>query len=452
MPERWDHYDVIEWAATQPWSTGKVGMIGESYFAWTQWMAASLAPPHLACIVPFDGGADMYRDVAYHGGILTSGFPTGWHFTEIRGHYRIGRKGEDPTQGDWDLAWNVMQHQTVDDFWHDRNPDFKNIKCPVYSIGILHKVGIHLRGNLRGYEEVTAPKKLMLCHGDFEGDEVAIFESPEMRNNLLRWYDHWLKGNDTGIMDEPALNIFVRGQERYRREDDWPLARTEYTKLYLSGYKSGAVVSLNDGGLSWEAPTAAESSVTYSYPDPDWTGFSGVGTAVMDHGILNPCKKILTFTTPPFEKDTDVIGNIVLVLYASSDQLDTEFLCRIWDQLPDDVQAPGMPPAGRILTRGWLKASHAATKDEAKSKPYRPYYRHDKPEELVPGKVYKYEIEIWGTSNCFLEGHRLRLDLANGDSNALDFGGHYYGLKVGKDTIYFDKERPSHLVLPVIPS
>src|SRR4030042_5913385 len=119
----------------------------------------------------------------------------------------------------------------------------------------------------------------MLVHGDFEGDEVAIFESIEIRSWLLRWYDHWLKGNDTGMMDEPALNIFVRGQERYRREDDWPLARTEYTKLYLSGANSGAVVSLNDGGLSWEAPAAAESSVTYSYPDPDWTGFSGGGTA-----------------------------------------------------------------------------------------------------------------------------------------------------------------------------
>jgi hypothetical protein len=452
MEERWDHYDVIEWAATQPWSNGKVGMIGESYYAWTQWMAASLAPPHLACIAPFDGGADMYRDVAYHGGIFASGFPSSWHITELRGHYRVGRKAEDPTQGDWDLAWNVINHQTYDDFWKERNPDFKNIKCPVFSIGILHKVGIHLRGNLRGYEEVETPKKLMLCHGDFEGDEVAIFESLEVRNWLLRWYDHWLKGNDTGMMDEPALNIFVRGRERYRRENEWPLARTQYTKLYLSGAKSGAVVSLNDGSLGWEAPTVAEDFFTYSYPDPDWTGFSGVGTAVMERGILHPCKKILTFTTPPFEKDTEVIGNIVLVLYAASDQTDTEFLCRIWDQLPDEMQVPGMPPAGRILTRGWLKASHAATKDEALSKPYRPYYRHDKPQPIEPGKVYRHEIEIWGTSACFLKGHRLRLDLANGDSNALDFGGHYYGLKVGKDTIYFDKERPSHLILPVIPS
>ncbi len=103
MEERWDHYDVIEWAAEQPWSTGKVGMIGESYYAWTQWMAASLAPPHLACIVPFDGGADMYRDVAYHGGIFASGFPSSWHITELRGHYRVGRRPRIPLRetGTW---------------------------------------------------------------------------------------------------------------------------------------------------------------------------------------------------------------------------------------------------------------------------------------------------------------------------------------------------------------
>jgi predicted acyl esterase len=389
--EQNDFYDVVEWIASQPWCTGKVGMIGESYYAWTQWMAAAQAPPHLACVVPFDGGADMYRDVAYHGGIMATGFPAGWHITELRSHYRVGRVAENATQGDWDLGWNVINHQLMDDFWKVRNPDFSNIKCPVYSIGILHKVGIHLRGNIRGYEEVKTPKKLMLCHGDFEGDEVAIFESIQVRNQLLRWYDHWLKGNDTGIMDEPPVNIFVRGRELYRPENEWPLARTEYTKVYL------------------------------------------------------------TFTSDPLPEDTEVIGNTVLVLYASSDQPDAEFLVRIWDQFPDETQMPGMPPAGRILTRGWLKASHAFTKSEELSKPYRPYYLHDSPKPIEPGKIYKFEIEIWATSNCFLKGHRIRLDLANGDSNALDFGGHYYGLKVGKDTIYFDEDHPSHLVLPVVP-
>ena len=105
-----------------------------------------------------------------------------------------------------------------------------------------------------------------------------------------------------------------------------------------------------------------------------------------------------------------------------------------------------------MLTRGWLKASHACTKDEAKSLPYRPYYRHDEPKPIEPGKIYKFEIEVWATSCCFLKGHRLRVDLACYDSNAFDFGGHYYGLKVGSDTVYHDKDHPSHIVLPVIPA
>lgn len=449
--EQNDHYDVIEWIAQQPWCTGRVGMIGESYYAWTQWMAAATQPPHLACIAPFDGGADMYRDVAYHGGILATGFASGWAITELRGHYHVGRKGPDPNVMSWDLGWNIINHQTYDDFWKERNPDFSKIRCPVYSIGILHKVGLHLRGNVRGYEEVKVPKKLMLCHGDFEGDEVAIFESPEIRLGLLRWYDHWLKENDTGVMEAPPVTLFVRGAERYRLENEWPLARTQYTKFYLQPGPTGAAESLNDGGLSLTPPRRGKSSFEYAYPDPDWTGFSGVGTAVMEKGFVHPTKKILTFTSDPMKGDLEIAGSIVLKLFASSTEKDQEFLVRLWDQFPDSQQKPGvLPPMGRILTRGWLKASHRE-KDEKLSKSYRPYYKHTNPTPIDPGKIYEYDIEIWPTCNVFKKGHRIRLDLACGDSNALDFGGHYYGLKVGRDTIYHEKDHPSHLILPIIP-
>ena len=150
-----------------------------------------------------------------------------------------------------------MHHPTCDDFWKVRNPDFTKIQVPVYSIGILHKVGIHLRGNIRGYETVTTPKKLLLCHGDFEGDEMAIFNSREMQLLHLRWYDHWLKGNDTGFMEEDPVTVFVRNREIYRPEKDWPLPQTQYKNLYLAPGPSGGVASLNDGLLTWEAPTAA---------------------------------------------------------------------------------------------------------------------------------------------------------------------------------------------------
>ncbi len=450
--EQDDFYDVIEWTAAQPWCDGNVGMIGESYYAWSQWFAAATQPPHLMCIAPFDGGADMYRDINYHGGILAVGFPAIWYTSEMRGNHFLGPKP--PASPDicrWDMPWEVIHHPRLDEFWKTRVSDLTKIQCPVFSIGILHKTGTHLRGNVRGYEEVNVPKKFMLCHGDFEGDEMAIFNSPELRLLLLRWYDHWLKGNDTGFMEEDPVRVFVRGKEVYRPEKEWPLARTDYRKLYLKSGPTGAVESLNDGALAWAEPEAEQSSTTYAYPDPDWSHFSGCGTAVMEDGILHPTKKILTFTSDPLPEDLEVIGSLVLVLYASSDQTETDFHVRLWDQHPDSEQVAGMPPKGRLLTHGRLKATHASTKDASLSKPHRPYYLHEQPQDIEPGKVDRYEIEIWATSCCFKQGHRLRVDLASYDSNALDFGGHFLGLRVGNDTIHHDKSHASHLLVPVIP-
>lgn len=452
-----DLYDMTEWIAAQEWCTGKVGMLGESLLAFSQWFCAVQQPPHLACILPWDAGADMYRDLTWHGGLMAVGFPTMWHMWEIRGHYRLGiperfgTPAPNPEMGGWDLVWNVMNHPTCDDFWKLRSPDFSKIQCPVFVVGALHKVGLHLRGVVRGYEEVRTPKKMMLIHGLIDGDEMAIYNSPEMRLLMLRWYDHWLKGNDTGFMDEPPVSVFARGEDEYRLIDDWPVPGTEYRKLYFHAGPSGAVDSLNDGLLSWEAPTEADSSFSYSYPDPDWTHFSGGGSAVQDNGIIYGQKRIPTFTSAPLEEDLQVMGNIVLVLYASSDQQNTDFCVRLVDQAPDAEQVPGMPPQGIILTRGWLKASHACTKSEELSKPDRPYYLHDDPRPIEPGEIYKYEIEIWPTSNVFKKGHRIRLDVACHDSPALDFGGHYYGIKVGSDTYYHEKEHPSHIILPVTP-
>ena len=155
-----DLYDMIEWIAVQDWCDGKVGMLGESLLAWSQWFTAVQQPPHLTCILPWDAGADLYRDVAWHGGMMAVGFPTAWNMWEIRGHYRLGiperfgTPAPNPEMGKWDMVWNVMNHPTYDDFWKLRNPDFSKIQCPVFVVGALHKVGLHLRGVVRGYEEV----------------------------------------------------------------------------------------------------------------------------------------------------------------------------------------------------------------------------------------------------------------------------------------------------------
>ena len=449
--EQEDSYEIIEWIARQSWCTGRVGMIGESYYGWTQWFAAATQPPHLTTIIPWDAGADMYRDVVVHGGLLGMGFLTWWHFN-LRANHILDLPGpHHPDKMSWDMVYEVLKHPTFDAFWQERNVDFNKITIPVYSVGVWHKVGLHLRGNLRGFEELEGPKKLLVVHGEIVGDEMAIFNSPEIRLEMLQWYDHWLKDNDTGIMDEAPVRLFVRSSHfGYREEKEWPLARTQYTKFYLTQGPTGAVESLNDGGLSEMPPTDSESTFQFEYPNPDWDGWSGIGTAKFENGFPNPAIKILTFCSEPLEEDLEVTGYITLVLYASSDQRDMDIYVRAVDQAPDEIQQKGiLPPRGRILTRGWLKASHRK-KDKALSRSYRPYYTHNNPEPIEPGKIYKFEIEIWPTSNLFKKGHRIRLDLSSGDSPAFDFGGHHYGLKVGKDTIYHDRDHPSHVILPVI--
>jgi uncharacterized protein len=451
-PEQTDHYDLIEWMAEQSWSSGRVGMIGESYFGWTQWFAAATQPPHLRTIVPFDAGADMYRDVVYHGGLIGMGFLTWWHFN-LRANHILDLPGPHrPDLMSWDMVKEVMHHPTFDSFWEERSADFHRINVPVYSIGMWHKIGLHLRGNTRGFEELKVPKKLLCCYGDYVGDEMAIFQSLEMRLELLRWYDHWLKDNDTGMMNEPPVKLFVRGSDYgYRTENGWPLQRAQYTPFYLQPGPTGAVTSLNDGGLSKNAPQVQKSSFEFSYPDPEWSGWSGIGTAKFVNGLPNPAIKILTFSSESLKEDVEVTGPITLVLYASSTEKDADIYARLVDQEPDGAQVSGVPPKGKMLTRGWLKASHRE-KDVKLSKPHEPYYTHKNPAPIEPGRIYEYEIEIWPTSNLFRRGHRIRLDLSNGDSPGFDFGGHHYGIKVGKDTIYHDKDHPSRVILPVIPT
>jgi predicted acyl esterase len=174
----------------------------------------------------------------------------------------------------------------------------------------------------------------------------------------------------------------------------------------------------------------------------------------MEHGHIYSYKRILTFTTDPFEKDTEICGSVVLTLFASTKQTfpdfkETKFLVRPWDQFPDETQSPGIPLKGPLLTQGRLKGCYAFDKDEALTKPYRPYYTHETPKEIEEGKIYKYEIEIMATANLFKKGHRLRLEVANYDSNAFDHGRHFYGLSVGEDTIYFDKDDGAFLMLPI---
>jgi putative CocE/NonD family hydrolase len=446
-----DLYDMIEWCGAQPWSNGKVGMIGESYYGTVQWHAAAQQPPHLACIAPYDALADPYRHVAFKGGIHFTGFQNHWYSNSVRNRHLM-EYAERPERDDYmsyDFLRDQALHPTFDAFWEGRRADLSKVEVPAFSIGNWGATATHLLGNLQGYVESKGPKKLLVNAGEAQ----LLFLDPYIEEQLTRWYDYWLKGLDNGVMDEPPVRIYVRDGGGYRDEAEWPLSRAAYRKLHLASGPSDVIESLNDGRLTWDAPDGDCPPTTYTYPDPAWT-FPGTGASVRGRtGLLHNTRKVLTFTSEPFEEETEVTGPVVLNLWASSSATDTQFIVKLFDvpplsaELVQAVQTLDVAVPSQLITEGWLRASHRAL-DETRSTTASPYHTHVDPEPLVAGEIYEFNIEIWPTCWVLRKGHRLRLDLA-----ALDQAGQYYlGQLRASDTFYHDAEHPSHLLLPIIRS
>ena len=446
--EQSDFCEMVEWAGTQGWSNGKVGMIGESYYGISQWQTAQHNPKHLACIAPYDAGADIYRHFVYKGGILASGFLNHWYNNSVRYRHFLDYP-ERPKREDYfdfDFLRELALHPTFDDYWQVRRADLKAIKVPAFSIANWEGHGVHLLGNLQGFLQASGPKKLMVTTGDAQ----KLFLEPVIEDALVRWYDHWLKGIDNGVMNEPPVRINVRGGEGWRDEQEWPLKRARNRILYLAPGNSGAVESLNDGVLSWDKPSAASASTSYVSPDPMWT-IPGVGNNVIGKmGLPHATRRILTFTSAPISEDLEVTGPVLFKLWASSTAADAQFIVRIMDMAPlpanviEAARTLDVAPPARMVTMGWLKASHRAL-DRARSTSLAPYHTHEKPQPLEPGKAYELDIEVWPTCWVFKAGHRIRLDVASFDL------GHHLGHLRGTDTLHHDASRPSHLVLPVVP-
>ena len=252
------------------------------------------------------------------------------------------------------------------------------------------------------------------------GPPVAL-ERPfhQYHDVIIRWFDHWLKGIDTGIMDEPPIRLFVRGIEQWRNENEWPLARTKWTDYYLR---------------SWNRLTTEPEMLPDISPD----------SYVQQPLTVTNDIQSLVYTTAPMHQDTEVTGPIGLHLLASISTPDTNWIVVLKDVWPDNTQVE--------LTRGWLKASHRAL-DENKSRPYQPYHTHRNPEPAVPGRIYEYAIEVRPTSNVFRSGHRIRLEIASADwpGKTIFEPDHLSSTQTTLHSIYHDKNYPSRLVLPIIP-
>ncbi len=405
--EQRDLYDSIEWAAAQPWSNRHVGMLGQSYFAQVQWLAAVNRPPSLKCIAPYDGLVDIYRDLAWHGGIFSQEFVTGWAARQIHLNHLPFEAPPPPNVMSFDVTGELIRHRLDEPFYRSRSAFWRldQIRVPVYSIGAWEKVRLHTRGNLVGYEHVPqVPRKLLMLSGDAQ----ATFHTEALMLELKRWYDRWLKGIDNGIDREPPVRLSVQGkQPGFRFEQEWPLARARVTELFLT-----------EQGLS-RAPSAIEQSRSIDYPRNDF---------LRDMGAV-------TFRTDHLDNDIEVTGPIKLVLFVSTDQREADIVVTLSDEGPS---------GSTVVTRGWQKASQRAL-DSILSSELRPFHPHLAEEPLIPGEVYEVEVEIWPTSWRFACGNRIVLGIANADRS------HFYGFKVGRDSYHFGGRHPSRLVLPVIP-
>lgn len=404
--EQCDLYDTIEWSARQPWSSGRIGMLGQSYFAQVQWLAAVNQPPSLACIAPYDGLVDIYRDLAWHGGIFSDDFVTRWAARQLHLNHLPFEPAPPENVMRFDVTGELIRHRFDDPFYRSRSAFWRlgDIRVPVYSIGAWEKVRLHTRGNVLGFEGVAqVPRKLLMVGGDAQ----ATFHTEPLMLELKRWYDRWLKGIANGIEHEPPVTLYIQGSNPgFRRENEWPLARARIIELYLGST-----------GLAL-APEPAAGVRHLDYPRNDFQREIGM----------------VEFAGAPLEADTEVSGPISLVLFVSSDQREADLCVTLSDRSAH---------ATTVVTRGWQKASQRVL-DPVLSTRLRPFHPHQSEEPLVPGQVYEVAIEIWPTAWRFARGNRIVLGIAGGDRT------HFYGFKAGRDSYHYGGGFPSRLVLPVI--
>ncbi|MDO8310070.1 MAG: CocE/NonD family hydrolase [Actinomycetota bacterium] len=448
--EAQDGYDLVEWVAAQSWCDGNVGMVGVSYFSWIQYLVAAQQPPHLKAIAPLEGATDFYRDVCYRGGILSLGFLSYWNSElsdrdstsrseremsaealrerieqvkaeneDIRHLYSVYQLLCAPKK--CPVLFDALMHPTDSEWYHERSgyTGFDKITVPVFCGAALDFWDLHLAGGFRAWRDLPDLPKKLLIYPRFHLRPFA-----ENHDLLVRWFDHWLKGNDTGLLDEPDISLWVQGEDAWREEDAWPLDRTKWTRMYLRP----------EGLLSGTPPEGSEGTDSFDNV-PYVTLESTFG------GVPH-----LAYRTEPLAEPLEITGPIALELYASLTDTDGHWIVELRDVAPDGES--------RIVSKGWLKASFRA-RDEARSAPFRPDHPYDVAVPVVPGEIEQYSIQIHDTSNVFLAGHCMELIIKSLD-HSLEGGWNtiFYHLPSSHEvthTVHHDHDYPSHLLLPVIP-
>jgi predicted acyl esterase len=395
-----DFAACIEWAGAQPWSNGKVGLNGISYYAMNQWQVACLRPRHLAAMCIWEGAADFYRDVSHHGGILCT-FLQNWYDMQVKTvQHGVGTKGyRSRLNGDWvagpptltaeelganrfDFGKVAFEHALDDEFWRAMSPDWSKVDVPLLSSANWGGQGLHPRGNFEGFTQSASRQKWLEAHGI---EHWTHFYTDYGRGLQKRFFDHFLKGDPDSWRDEPRVRLQVRHVDTFveRCEADWPIPRTRWTRFHLD--PAGHALA--------PAPARADGSLAF---------------AALGDG--------LTFVSPPLAEATEITGPIAARLAISSSTADADLflVLRVFTADIKEIVFQGALDPHTPIAQGWLRASHRKL-DPARSLPHRPYHTHDQKQPLTPGTVYPLDIEIWPTSIVAPAGYRLALSVRGRD-------------------------------------
>ncbi|MBI3434007.1 MAG: CocE/NonD family hydrolase [Proteobacteria bacterium] len=451
LAESIDFYDAIAWAAAAPWCNGNIGLSGISYFAINQWFVANHRPPALKAIIAWEGFADLYRDALFHGGIPSLFMPN-WFVAHLL-HHLVGRASRHLADG-----W---QSNTLH-FWLRNNLDsgafrgaqaqWERIDVPLFSVGNWTGMGLHLRGNSEAFMRAASAYKKLRIH---TGTHVHPFYSEDGRRDQLRFFDHWLRGIDNGVMDEPPVKLAIRsGRDafQWRHEHEWPLKRTRWTKLYFDLSPPPSGMAENAAGLVAANPAACASR-SYAATSLGSMGSTSAASSQVMGGGIKPGMGI-ALETPPLPRAIEITGPLAARLWvsSSSEDMDLFLTLRHFDADGEEVLETGQQGAPVPVAKGWLRVSHREL-DPLLSLPYRPYHRHQRRLYLAPGEIVEVEVEIWPTSMVFGKGHRIRLDIGPRDGVGSASYMHYHAdYNCGTNTVYSGGERQSYLLLPVIPS
>ena len=414
--EALDIYDLIEWAGTQPWSNGKVGMSGVSYLAIVQWRAAAEHPPHLAAINPWEGVSDRYREMAYHGGIPENRFGPMWR----------SRRVPYSNQRVEDTVTMYAEHPLWDAYWESKTADLGSVEVPSYVVASWSDQGLHTRGTLEGFKRIGSKHKWLTVHGR---KKWQYYYQPENVERLRLFFDRFLKGVENEVESWPKVRLEVRErfyQGEIRDESEWPLARTRFEKLYLDAAAQT---------LGWTS-IADESEVRYRAD-----GVAG-GHAEFVHR---------------FDVPTELIGPMKLRLWVEAEGADDMDLFVGVQKLDGDGTLVPFSFLNALedgpVALGWLRVSHREL-DAERSTPEQPWHPHRSESRLEPRQIVPVEIEIWPSGTRFGAGEQLRLLVQATDIQQYPAGvvsmAHSVTRNAGAHVIHTGGKYDSHLLVPVI--